>query len=226
MASNLTSVIIGAKGKHTATVVFLHGLGDSGHGWSFLASELGSVFPHIKWILPNAPEKPITLNGGFRMPAWFDLTGLDKSSLADEDEKGMLSSLASVNKVIQAEVDSGIPSERIIVGGFSQGGVMALLTGLTSERKFGGIIACSTWLGMAEKMKTMGAEANKKTPILMCHGDADPVVRYQFGEESANKLKSYGYSVNFKTYPGMPHSACPDEIQEIAMFIKKYVSDA
>ncbi|KAI8074512.1 Phospholipase/carboxylesterase/thioesterase [Gongronella butleri] len=220
MATSLTSVVVGARLTHSATVIFLHGLGDSGHGWSFLANELSNSFPQVKWILPNAPTIPITLNAGYKMPGWFDLTGLDKSSLDDEDEKGMLSSLSSVNKVIEQELSSGIAPEKIIVGGFSQGGVMALLAGLTSERKLGGIIACSTWLAMADKMKVMGTDANKSTPILMCHGDADDVVKYQFGKESAERLTSYGYKVDFKTYPGMPHSACPEELQAIAAFIK------
>ncbi|CAO3596253.1 unnamed protein product [Absidia cylindrospora] len=110
MASALTSVVVGAKAKHTATVVFLHGLGDSGNGWSFLADELSGILPHIKWILPNAPSRPITLNAGYQMPGWFDLTGLDKLSLKDEDQKGMLASVASVNQLIRQEVDDGIPA--------------------------------------------------------------------------------------------------------------------
>ncbi|KAI8076790.1 Phospholipase/carboxylesterase/thioesterase [Halteromyces radiatus] len=220
MTSALTSVVVGAKAKHTATVLFFHGLGDSGHGWSFLADELSGLFPYVKWVLPNAPAKPITLNAGFQMPAWFDLTGLDKSSLKDEDQKGMLESLASVNQLIRQEVDNGIPADRILVGGFSQGGVMSLLTGLTSEYKLSGIIGCSCWLAMADKMKMMGSDANKKTPILMCHGDMDSVVQYQFGEESAERLQQYGYDVTFKKYRGLAHSANPEEIQDIAKFIK------
>ncbi|KAI9306453.1 Phospholipase/carboxylesterase/thioesterase [Cunninghamella echinulata] len=224
MASHLTSLIVNSRSKHTATVVFLHGLGDSGAGWSFLAEELSNIFPYIKWVLPNAPSRPITLNGGYKMPGWFDITGLDKSSLNDEDEKGMLDSLTSINQIIRQEVENGIPSERIIVGGFSQGGVMSLLTGLTSEYKFGGVIGCSCWLALAEKMKTMGSEANKKTPVLMCHGTADNVVQYQFGKESSEALKNYGYDVTFKSYSGLAHSASPQELRDISDFIKARLS--
>ncbi|CAO3629971.1 unnamed protein product [Cunninghamella echinulata] len=213
MASPLTSLIVNSRSKHTATVVFLHGLGDSGAGWSFLAEELSNIFPNIKWVLPNAPSRPITLNAGFKMPGWFDITGLDKSSLNDEMKK-------EFNQIIRQEVENGIPSERIIVGGFSQGGVMSLLTGLTSEYKFGGVIGCSCWLALAEKMKTMGSEANKKTPVLMCHGTVDNVVQYQFGKESSEALKNYGYDVTFKSYPGLAHSASPQELRDISDFIK------
>ncbi|KAI8393972.1 Phospholipase/carboxylesterase/thioesterase [Radiomyces spectabilis] len=221
MSGVLTSVVIGAKAKHTATVVWLHGLGDSGAGWSFLAEELSPLFPFVKWILPNAPTKRITLNGGYPMPAWFDILGLDRSSLEHEDQKGMLESMAAVNRVIREEVDSGIPADRIVLGGFSQGCALSLLSGLTSEYKLAGIVGCSGWLVMADKIKSMVAEANKKTPILMCHGDADTVVQYKFGQESADHLKQMGYNLTFNTYPGMAHSACPKELIDISDFLKQ-----
>ncbi|KAI9254684.1 Phospholipase/carboxylesterase/thioesterase [Sporodiniella umbellata] len=216
---SLTSVVISAKAKQTATVLWFHGLGDSGAGWAFLGEQLSSAFPHVKWIFPNAPSIPITLNGSYRMPGWFDLTGLDKSSLKDEDEKGMLSSLRSVSQFIRDEVDNGIPANRIAVGGFSQGCVLSLLTGLTSEYKLAGIIGCSGWLALANKISSMASEANKKTPILMCHGNQDPVVRFEYGKESAEKLQSLNYDVTFKNYPGLAHSADPKEIQDIAHFL-------
>ncbi|KAI7874631.1 Phospholipase/carboxylesterase [Lichtheimia hyalospora FSU 10163] len=221
MATSLTSVIVGAKAKHTATVFWFHGLGDSGAGWSFLADELSNMFPHVKWILPNAPMIPITINQGMRMPGWFDLSGLDRSIAQNQDEKGMLSSMTSINALIRNEVDSGIPSERIVIGGFSQGCVMSLLTGLTSEYKFGGVVGCSGWLGMHEKFASMASDANKKTPILMCHGDADPVVDYNIGKESATFLEKLGYDIKFKTYSGLVHSASPQELADIASFLKE-----
>ncbi|KAG2222089.1 hypothetical protein INT45_007975 [Circinella minor] len=201
MATTLTSVVVGAKAKHTATVFWFHGLGDSGAG----------------------PSIPITLNQGMRMPGWFDLTGLDRSSLSNEDEKGILSSLTAVNGLIRQEVDNGIPSDRIIVGGFSQGCVLSLLTGLTSEYKFGGVIGCSGWLALAEKFPSMASEANKKTPILMCHGDSDPVVQYSYGKESASVLENLGYNIKFNTYRGLVHSASPQELQDIASFLKEHL---
>ncbi|KAI8364413.1 Phospholipase/carboxylesterase/thioesterase [Blakeslea trispora] len=218
---SLTSVIISAKAKQTATVFWCHGLGDSGAGWSFIGEELGRLFPYVKWVLPNAPVRPITLNGGFPMPGWFDLYSLDKSILENEDEKGLLSSVASINSLIRQEVDNGIPPERIILGGFSQGSCLSLVGGLTSEYKLAGVIGCSGWLGLSNKFAHMASEANKNTPVLMCHGDRDPVVRHEYGQESAEKLKSLGYNVTFKSYPGLVHSANEQELADIAQFIKK-----
>lgn len=172
------------------------------------------------------------------------MSGLDKFSLKDEDEKGMLTSVTSgtklrytqkdlqsthvinyiiVSRIIRDEVDNGIPANRIIVGGFSQGCVLALLSGLTSEYKLAGIIGCSGWLGLSTKFPGIGSDANKKTPILMCHGDADPVVKPEYGFESAEKLKSMGYDITRKTYPGLPHSANEEEIRDIAQFLQKTI---
>ncbi|KAI8091158.1 Phospholipase/carboxylesterase/thioesterase [Gilbertella persicaria] len=218
---SLTSVIVSAKVKQTATVFFCHGLGDTGAGWSFLAEELSNLFPYVKWVLPNAPIRPITLNGGYPMPGWFDLSSLDKSGFKHEDEKGILASVTSVNRLIRDEVDHGIPANRIILGGFSQGACLSLVHALTTEYKLGGVVACSGWLGLADKMPQMLSDANKKTPFLMCHGDKDPVVKYEYGQTSAEKLTSLGYDVTFKTYPGLVHSANEQELADIAAFIKK-----
>ncbi|KAG0167451.1 hypothetical protein DFQ28_006075 [Apophysomyces sp. BC1034] len=174
-------------------------------------------------IFLGRPIKPVTLNGGHPMPAWFDILGLDKSSLEHEDQKGMLGSLAELNQVIRDEVDKGVPANRIVLGGFSQGCVMSLLGGLTSEYKLAGIIGCSGWLAMANKIQSMVSEANKNTPILMCHGDNDPVVRPEFGEESAAHLKKLGYNLTFNMYPGLGHSANPKELSDIAKFLEKHL---
>ncbi|KAI8979184.1 Phospholipase/carboxylesterase/thioesterase [Mycotypha africana] len=220
---SLTSIVIAAKAKQTATVLWMHGLGDSGAGWSFLAQELQTTFPYVKWILPNAPIKPVTLNNGYPMPAWFDIASLERSEVTVEDEQGMLSSVASVSRIIRDEVDNGIPANRIVVGGFSQGCVLSLLTGLTSEYKLAGIIGCSGWLGLASKFPAMAADANKKTPILMCHGDLDNVVKPEYSKESAEKLQSLGYDITRKTYPGLQHSANEKELLDIRDFLKKVI---
>ncbi|CAO3622316.1 unnamed protein product [Mucor hiemalis] len=163
------------------------------------------------------------MNGGYPMPAWFDLSGLDKSSLANEDEKGLLSSMTSVNKFIRDEVDNGIPANRIVLGGFSQGCALTLLTGLSSEYKLGGIVGCSGWLPLSSKFPGMESDANKKTSILMCHGENDPVVKPQYGRDSAEKLKTMGYDITLKTYPGLVHSANEQEIRDIAQFLQKTI---
>ncbi|CAO3674154.1 unnamed protein product [Rhizopus stolonifer] len=155
--------------------------------------------------------------------AWFDIAGLDRASIKAEDEKGMLSSITSVNRIIRKEVDDGIPANRIVIGGFSQGCVLSLLTGLTSEYKLAAIVGCSGWLGLSDKIASMASDANRETPILMCHGDSDPVVKPEYGKESADKLKSLNYPLTFKTYPGLTHSASPQEIADIAEFLKKVI---
>ncbi|KAI8579892.1 hypothetical protein K450DRAFT_239591 [Umbelopsis ramanniana AG] len=221
MAASLKSVLIQPKAAHTGTVIWLHGLGDSGAGWSFMAEHLATQFPNIKWVLPNAPNIPITLNGGYRMPGWFDLTGLTFSEKMVEDEKGMLSTVSTVNQLIRSEVDSGTPSNRIVLGGFSQGSAMSLLTGLTSEYKFAGIIGLSGWLPLHSKISAMASDANKKTPIFMGHGDIDPVVQFAYGSQSAAALKAKGYNVDFHSYPGVVHTASDEEIADVANFLKK-----
>ncbi|KAF7725947.1 hypothetical protein EC973_009184 [Apophysomyces ossiformis] len=138
----------------------------------------------------------------------------------------MLGSLTELNQVIRDEVDKGIPANRIVLGGFSQGCVMSLLGGLTSEYKFAGVIGCSGWLAMAKQFPSMASEANKQTPILMCHGDNDPVVRLEYGEESAAYLKKLGYDLTFNMYPGLGHSASPKELADIAKFLEKLLPTA
>ncbi|KAL0078122.1 Phospholipase/carboxylesterase/thioesterase [Phycomyces blakesleeanus] len=221
--SALSSVIINASTKQTATVVWMHGLGDSGAGWSFLAEQLSGLFPYVKWILPNAPSIPVTLNGGMSMPAWFDIKELGRKNATSEDRDGMLQSVTTINKILRDEVDKGIPANRIVLGGFSQGSVMSLLAGLTSEYKLAAIIGCSGWLPMPDRIQNMASDANKKTPILMCHGDADPVVNYTFGKESAERLQQLKYDVEFKTYHNLGHSAAPQELLDISSFLKKNI---
>lgn len=129
------------------------GLGDTGHGWKPVADMLSPAMPYIKWILPHAPQQPVTANYRMVMPAWFDLK--DFSFVSTEDENGMLASVRMLEGIIRNEVDNGMDASRIVLGGFSQGGVMALLGGLTSERKLGGVVVLSAWLPLREKFKAV-----------------------------------------------------------------------
>ncbi|KAG5440241.1 hypothetical protein PCANB_001811 [Pneumocystis canis] len=148
-----SATIIPSRARHTATIIFAHGLGDSGTGWSFLGEEIGNKnsFQHIKWIFPNAPNQPVTINMGLKMPSWYDIFSLNDIN-EKEDEEGMLKSVQQLQHFITQEVEQGILSERIIIGGFSQGSVISLLTGLTSERKLGGIIGLSGYLPLRNKI--------------------------------------------------------------------------
>ncbi|RYP26756.1 hypothetical protein DL768_011591 [Monosporascus sp. mg162] len=222
----LPPLLFPASSRHTATVIFVHGLGDTGHGWASAVENWRrrSRLNEVKFILPHAPQLPITCNGGFVMPAWFDifsLTGRVEDIRARQDEKGILLSRAYLNGLIQAEIDAGIPPERIVLGGFSQGGAMSLFSGLTSPYKLGGIVGLSSWLPLDAKFPEFLQEhdLNKQTPILMCHGDVDTVVPTQLGKMSSEMLKAWGFDVTFKLYRGMAHSACLEELDEVEAFL-------
>ncbi|KAH8661944.1 Phospholipase/carboxylesterase/thioesterase [Xylariales sp. PMI_506] len=212
--------------KHTATVIFLHGLGDTGYGWAdaFENWRLRSKLDEVKFILPHAPQIPITCNGGMRMPGWYDifaLTGRIEDLRTNQDEAGMNVTREYLSGIIQAEIDAGIPAERIVVGGFSQGGAMALYTGLTAKVKLAAIVGLSSYLPLDSKIPELLKETNnnQKTPVLMCHGNVDMVVPYVLGRESSAMLKSIGFDVTFKEYSGMGHSACLEELNEVEAFI-------
>lgn len=211
-------VVIEASAKHTATVIFLHGLGDTGHGW---ASSLAEIKPsHIKLICPTAPTIPVTLNSGFRMPAWFDLKGLDLS--AGEDNEGIQRAASSIHSMIDEEIKNGIPSNRILIGGFSQGGALSLYSALTTPHNLAGVAALSCWLPLRDHFPGKLA-GNSETPLMICHGDSDPVVPHKWGEASAALLKKFNKAVDFRTYKNMAHSSCDKEMMDIKTFIDKHL---
>ncbi|KAI9190058.1 hypothetical protein H9P43_001491 [Blastocladiella emersonii ATCC 22665] len=218
--SLLNAVVHAAKGKHTATVVFLHGLGDSGHGWSDIAPMLAGALPHVKFIFPHAPVQPVTLNMGYKMPSWYDIY-----SLADRDgkvdEAGIAASAAKVNDLIKNEIEvHGIPSERIVVGGFSQGAALSLTTLTTSAHKLGGVVAMSGYYPLLQQFDKIFNAANQETKVLMCHGTSDEVVQFQWGEKSRDFLAGKGYKIDFKSYSGLGHSANDQELMDVAMFLR------
>ncbi|KAK8104007.1 acyl-protein thioesterase 1 [Apiospora kogelbergensis] len=214
--------------KHTATVIFIHGLGDTGYGWADAVENWRrrSRLDEVKFILPHAPQIPITCNGGMRMPGWFDifaLGGRPDDLRKNQDAKGIEVTRDYLRDLVKAEMDGGIPAERIVLGGFSQGGAMSLMTGLTSNVKLGGIIGLSSWLPLDDKLPDYLKEydLNRETPIMMCHGDSDPVVPTAFGKWSSEALKEQGFKVTFTLYPGMAHSACVEELDEVQDFLSK-----
>ncbi|KAL6762897.1 Phospholipase/carboxylesterase/thioesterase [Haematococcus lacustris] len=211
-------VINPSSGAPTATVFFLHGLGDTGEGWSDMGPEFAASLKDVRFIFPTAPRRPITLNYGMSMPGWYDIPSLNEIT-SKEDTEGLLESKRYVEQLINAEVAAGIPSQRIVVCGFSQGGAIALLM-LRSNLKLAGIVGLSTYLPMS-KVPGILSDTNKDTPILMCHGDSDQVVAYQFGRESHSVLTKLGADTDFATFSGMGHSACPAEFKVIKEFLAK-----
>jgi len=226
--ASLKFLTVAPRAKHTATVIFAHGLGDTGAGWQPIAEMLSMQLPHIKFVLPTAPIRPVTVNGGMSMNAWYDIPALAGDIFnASEDGPGMRSSSHLINELITVEVDAGLDSKRIIVGGFSQGGALALLTGLTTERQLAGVIALSSRLPLRKEILMMASDNARKLPFFFGHGDVDPIVPYEFGQLSVKFLtESLGLAsknIQFTTYPGMGHSVIDKEIADVAEWLKKVV---
>ncbi|KIJ37418.1 hypothetical protein M422DRAFT_33751 [Sphaerobolus stellatus SS14] len=235
----LKFLVVPPKAKHTATVIFLHGLGDSGAGWEpvarFLQQKQG--LSHVKWVLPHARMNSVTMNFGMQMPSWYDIYSLGDIGERKEDEKGMLESVRSINEIITAEVDAGVPASRIVLGGFSQGGAMTLLTGLTTEYKLGGLAVLSSYLPMREKMKSMLTDHARSLPIFMAHGTADEVVAFKYGERSFHYLRDQlkfpavepgkvaGVGVRFEKYEDLGHSADPEELKDLGEWLKGVITE-
>lgn len=216
---SISPVVLEATAKHTSTLIFMHGLGDTGHGW---ISALGMVRPsHMKVVCPTAPTMPVTLNAGFQMPSWFDLKTLDVSG--PEDEDGIKKASQNVHSMIQSELSAGIPANRIVVGGFSQGGALALYAALTFPQRLGGVIALSCWLPLHKQFPNSKTSPDD-VPIFQAHGDFDPVVPYKFGQLSASLLKSFMKNVTFKTYGGLSHSSSDEEMNEIKTILANWIN--
>lgn len=203
-------------------VIWLHGLGADGHDFEPIVPELGlSGATAVRFIFPHAPVQPVTINGGMAMRAWYDIAYMDLS--AEVDTIGINQSSDHLRRLIQHTVDSGIPSERIVLAGFSQGGVIALHTGLLYRQKLAGIIALSTYVAVPEAIQRSASGANKNIPIFMAHGRFDPVIPCNLGEQSRDFLEKAGYAVQWHEYP-MEHSVYPDEIRDLADWLKELLN--
>ena len=201
------------------SVIWLHGLGADGNDFASIVPQLDlRGCPPIRFIFPHAPSMPVTINGGYMMPAWYDILGVN---LVDrQDAAGIQKSEKAIRALIEQEVARGIPYERIVLAGFSQGCAMALHTGLRLPHRLAGIMALSGYLPLASQFAAERHTANAKTPVFMAHGTQDPVVVLKRGEDSRDALKALGHPVQWHTYP-MPHSVHPQEIADIAAFLKQ-----
>jgi len=200
-----------------ATVIWLHGLGADGHDFEPIVPELGLQGLAIRFIFPHAPSMPVTINGGYIMPAWYDIAMTDFG--VRQDRKGIMQSAASIQLLIEQEQMRGIKPERIILAGFSQGAAMSLHVGLRQSTPLAGIIALSGYLLLADEMDQL-ATAAKATPIFMAHGINDPVVPFSLGDASRRKLEEVGYQLAWHSYP-MQHQVCMEEIRHIGNWIRQ-----
>ena len=206
-----------------ASVIWLHGLGADGHDFEPIIPEL-RLDPglNIRFVFPHAPMMPVTINQGFVMRAWFDIRAADIA--AEPDEKGILASAELLTEMVESEIDNGIKPERIVLAGFSQGGVIALQAGLRYEQKLAGILALSTYLPLQNTLEAEKSEANADTPIFLAHGVADPVIPVELAYRSLKKLEKEGYEVEWHEYRGMPHSVSEQEIYHVAEWLEKVLT--
>lgn len=200
------------------SVILLHGLGANGNDFAPIVPELaGADWPALRFVFPHAPTRPVTINGGMAMPAWYDILGIDLHQR--QDEAGMRASIAAVEALIEREIQRGVPAQHIVLAGFSQGGAIALAAGLRHTQALGGIVALSTYLPMAGSLADERSAANAAVPIFQAHGTADPVVPLARGEDSREAMQALGYRVDWHTYP-MAHSVCPQEITDLRAWLE------
>jgi len=202
-----------------ASLILLHGLGAD--GWDFvpIVDELQSAnLPAIRWIFPHAPMRPVTVNAGYVMRAWYDIKAFTPEGRADP--AGLAQSVDRVHDYLRAETERGVPASRIVVAGFSQGGAVALTAALSWPEQLAGILAMSTYLPFAERLSGERPVARSQPPVLMCHGRMDPVVPVEMGLEARDALRSTGYTVEWHEYP-MEHEVCAAELDEIRRWLAR-----
>jgi len=213
----LETVTVETGPNPTFTIIWMHGLGADGHDFEPLVPELvDPALPALRFVFPHAPVRPVTINNGYAMRAWYDIIGIDRRSA--EDFAGIEASAAGIAALIRIENDRGIATSRIALAGFSQGGAMALHTATRHPAQLAGIIALSCYLPMAGEFATQRSAANQSTPIFMAHGTQDPVVPFALGEESRRLLESAGYAVEWRPYL-MPHSLCEPEVADLKRWL-------
>jgi len=202
----------------THAVIWMHGLGADNQDFAPLATELGLTdSPAVRFVFPNAPVRPVTINGGMAMRAWYDIFAPD--FVRREDAEGLQDSQRAIQALITRENARGIPAQHIVLAGFSQGCAMTLQTGLRHPETLAGLMGLSGYLPLADRLASEAHPANQHTPIFLAHGTFDPVVELARAERSRDALQAQGYAIDWKTYP-MPHSVCPQEIQDIGRFLR------
>ncbi|MCW8845516.1 MAG: alpha/beta hydrolase [Gammaproteobacteria bacterium] len=217
MIGNLETVECNTGENPEYSVIWLHGLGADGHDFEPIVPELDLGGRSVRFVFPHAPVRPVTLNGGMPMRAWFDILSLDRQGRPDE--QGIRTSAEQVAALIQRENDRGIPAERIVLAGFSQGGAIALHLGLRRPGGLAGIMALSTYLPLADSLQTEASPSAPGIPLFMAHGRQDPVLPFAWGQQSRDRLLAEGYAVQWHAYD-MPHAVCAQEISDIGAWLR------
>lgn len=206
-----------------ALIVILHGLGDTAMGWVPEAQELrrDGRFAHCTIVVPTAPTRRITLNGGYPMPGWYDIQSLDPADRHKDPVHGLEESMATVRGLIEAEMAQGVDASRVVLMGFSQGAALSLSTAYRLPFRIAGVVALSGYLPRPEAsvVDFAARPRARETPLFMAHGDSDMVVPYAYGEISATLLRSAGISVDWHSYPGLPHSTSDQEMRDVREFL-------
>jgi phospholipase/carboxylesterase len=218
-APALATVEVETGAKPAGSVIWLHGLGADGHDFEPAVPALvPSGARALRFVFPHAPVRAVTLNGGARMRAWYDILGFDRH--VAQDELGVRASDSAIRTLIRRENERGIATERIVLAGFSQGGAMALFTGTRLPQRLAGIVALSCYLLLDASFAAERDSANQATPIFLAHGSFDAVVDPRLGEETRARLEGAAYPVEWHSYP-MPHAVCAEEIAAIGAFLQR-----
>jgi phospholipase/carboxylesterase len=210
---------IDASAPQRGSVIWMHGLGATNHDFDSIVPELGA--DDLRFVFPAAPERPVTINQGLRMPAWYDILSFDDPPLR-EDEGHVREVARDIHELIERERERGVPCSSIVVAGFSQGAAMALHVGLRSEQTLAGILVLSGYLVVPNDFDAERSPGNQQTPVLFCHGSFDPIVPVALGRRAHARLLEAGYPARFEEYP-MQHSLCIDEVRRIGHWLRQVV---
>ncbi|HEX4917543.1 MAG TPA: alpha/beta hydrolase [Limnobacter sp.] len=219
MSRRTDSVTVETGPNPAVCVIWLHGLGADGYDFVPIVKELEQMgLPATRFVFPHAPQIPVSINGGYVMRAWYDIRNVDLQR--QEDEAGIRESQATIEALIEEQIQAGFSPSRMVLAGFSQGGAITYQTGLRSKHTLAGLIALSTYLPCSDSLDTELNPSNLKVPVLAAHGSQDNIVLMERGEKAVSLLKTKGMKVTWLTYP-MAHSVCGEEVVEIANFLKQ-----
>jgi len=222
MQESAEAVVLASATPATASVIWLHGLGADGHDFVPIVPELRlPASLAVRFVFPHAPMRPVTINNGMRMRAWYDIKDLSASGVPDE--AGIRDSAAILAKFIQRERDAGIEARRIVIAGFSQGGAIALHAALRHPERLAGVMALSAYIPLRSALAAEAASANRDIPILMCHGRFDPMIPITRAITGRETLLGLNFKVEWHEYE-MPHSVCEEEIRHIAGFLQRVLA--